>query len=76
MGLYGGTSGLSAQNGTSRLHSYLGEKVNLCTIHIFSESSTFAGYDGTQRKCELGVFRGPFTEKRLPIRKSYFLYAN
>ena len=29
MGLYGGTSGLSAQNGTSRLHSYLGEKVNL-----------------------------------------------
>ena len=53
-----------------------GRTVYLCTILIFSESSTFAGYDGTQYKCELGLFRGLWTTKRLPIKVSEQSAAN
>ena len=48
-----------------------GRKAYLCTIRILHESSTFAGHDGTQHKREPGLFRGPSTEKRLPIRKTF-----
>ena len=46
-----------------------GRKAYLCTIRILHESLTFAGHDGTQHKREPSLFRGPSTEKRLPIRK-------
>ena len=45
-----------------------GRKVNLCTIRILHESSTFAGHNGSQHKREPGLSRSPLTEKRLPIR--------
>ena len=33
-----------------------GKKACLCMMHIFPESSNFAGYDGTQYLHELGLF--------------------
>ena len=48
-------------SGNIRKHIYVRM---ICTL---PESSIFAGYDGTQ--CELGLFQGSWTAKRLPIRQ-------